>query len=90
VKTTPLPVPAPPAIVGHDNSGAHEYALVAVGVQGQRSAASRIAKSGGLARLQWDSVPGADSYIVLRDGKEIPGLLRIEGSQKNWTDKGKP
>ena len=29
---------------------------------------------------------GADAYIVLRDGKEIAGPLRLEGSQKNWKD----
>ena len=34
------------------------------------------------------SVTGADAYIVLRDGKEITGPLRIEGSEKNWTDRG--
>lgn len=26
--------------------------------------------------------------LVLRDGKDISGLLRIEGSMKDWTDKG--
>lgn len=90
VKTSALPVPAAPVIVTHDSSGAHEYSLIAVGVQGRRSAASPPAKAGGIARLQWDSVSGADSYIVLRDGKEITKGLRIEGSQKNWTDKGGP
>jgi hypothetical protein len=39
----------------------------------------------GRAALVWDSVTGADSYIVVRDGQ--PGRpLRIEGSQKQWTD----
>ena len=41
---------------------------------------------GGLATLRWDNVPGADAYLVGRDGKEIPGPLRIEGSQKLWKD----
>jgi hypothetical protein len=59
-------------------------------VQGRRTAASEPTKTGGLARLRWDSVPGGDAYIVLRDGKEIAGPLRIEGSQKEWSDKGAP
>jgi hypothetical protein len=41
-----------------------------------------------LARLRWDSVDGADAYVVVRDEKEVAGSLRIEGSQKEWTDKG--
>lgn len=88
MKTAAIPPPTAPAVAGHDASGAHEYALIAVGVQGRRSAASPATKTRGLARLQWASVPGGDSYIVIRDGKEITGPLRIEGSQKNWTDKG--
>ena len=47
-------------------------------------------KAGGLARLRWDSVEGADAYVVLRDSREIAGPLRIEGSQKEWTDKVRP
>ena len=34
------------------------------------------------------SVPGADSYLVLRDGKETGDPFRLQGSQKEWTDKG--
>ena len=71
----------------HDGSGGHQYAIIAVGVQGRRTSASRVTKAGGRARLRWDSVPGADSYMVVRDGKEIAGPLRIEGSQKEWVDK---
>jgi hypothetical protein len=41
----------------------------------------------GLAVLAWDSVAGADAYIVLRDGREVAGPLRIEGSEKQWTDR---
>jgi hypothetical protein len=88
MKTSGIPAPGAPKVASHDGSGAHEYAVIAVGVQGRRSALSPAAKAGGLARLQWDSIAGADSYIVMRDGKEIAGPLRIEGSQKNWTDKG--
>jgi hypothetical protein len=84
----PLSPPDPPVILNADGSGAHQYALVAVGAQGRRSPASRSVKASGLARLEWDSVPGADAYIVLRDGKAITGLLRLEGSKKQWTDPG--
>ena len=80
------PVPAAPVVLSDDGSGAREYAIVAVGVQGRRTAASPAAKAKGLATLRWDSVSGGDSYIVLRDGKEITAPLRIEGSQKKWTD----
>jgi hypothetical protein len=78
--------PAPPRVVSDDGSGKRKYALIAVGPQGRRSAPSSETQAGGLARLQWDSVPGADSYIVLRDGEAL-GNMRIEGSQKEWTDK---
>ncbi len=82
-----IPVPAAPAVVKDDGSGKHLYAILAVGVQGDRTAASPPVTAAGRATLRWDSVPGADAYIVLRDGKEIAGPLRIEGSQKVWTDK---
>src|SRR5688572_11586924 len=79
MKQAAIPASAAPTIVSDDGSGTHEYAIVAVGVQGRRSAPSPAAKAGGLARLQWGSVPGGDSYLVLRDGKEVTGRLRIEG-----------
>jgi hypothetical protein len=85
---TALASPTPPKIVKDDGSGGHQYALIAVGPQGRRSAVSRAAKAKGRASLQWDSVPGADAYIIVRDGKEITGPLRMEGSNKEWTDKG--
>lgn len=81
-----MPTPSPPAVRRHDGSGEHEYAIIAVGVQGRRTAASRATKTAGLATLRWDSVTGADAYIVVRDGNEITRPLRIEGSQKEWTD----
>jgi hypothetical protein len=81
------PVPAAPVVLRDDGSGAHEYAIIAVGAQGNKTIASPAAKAKGLARLRWDSVPGGDSYIILRDGKEIAGPVRIEGSQKEWTDR---
>jgi len=80
--------PAAPTVVSDNGSGERQYAIIAVGVQGRRTAASPAVKAGGLARLRWDSVPGADAYVVVRDGKEIAGPLRLEGSQKEWTDKG--
>lgn len=81
-----IPKPEAPQIVKDDGSGQCRYAIVAVGVQGRRSEASPAIQANGIATLQWDSVPGADAYIVLRDGKEIAGPLRIEGSQKQWSD----
>jgi hypothetical protein len=52
-----------------------------------RPPASPATKSKGLARLRWDRNADADAYVIVRDGKEIGGPLRIEGSQKEWTDK---
>lgn len=90
MQTSKVSLPAAPAVVEHDGSGNHEYALVAVGAQGVRTAASSAIKAAGRAKLRWDSVDGADAYVVIRDGKEITGLLRIEGAQKVWTDKVAP
>jgi hypothetical protein len=78
--------PAAPTIASDDGTGPHRYALVAVGPQGERSAASKPAQAKGRATLHWNSVAGADSYIVLRDDKEI-ATLRLEGVDKQWTDK---
>lgn len=79
--------PPAPSVVHDDGSGEHRYALVAIGPQGRRTAASRAVRSKGLATLEWDSVPGADAYLILRDAQEHAGPLRIEGSRKRWTDK---
>ncbi|HET6407717.1 MAG TPA: hypothetical protein VFG14_07540, partial [Chthoniobacteraceae bacterium] len=73
-------------VLSHDESGAHEYAIVAVSPQGRRSRPSPATKSGGRAKLRWDSANGGDSYVILRDGKEIAGPLRMEGAQKEWVD----
>jgi hypothetical protein len=83
-----LPAPGAPIVVEDDGSGAHEYALVAVGVQGARSEPSPSVRAEGLATLRWGSVNGADAYIVLRDGEEVTEPLRIEGSEKVWRDDG--
>lgn len=90
VQSRAIAPPSAPLVLGDDGTGAHEYALVAVGAQGKRTDPSPAARAGGKARLRWDSVNGADAYIVLRDGKEVSGLLRIEGSQKEWADRAAP
>src|SRR2546425_12878503 len=43
-----------------DGSGEHQYAIIAVGVQGHRTTASGATKSRGRAKLRWDSGNGAD------------------------------
>lgn len=82
----PLGIPEPPLVLNDDGTGAHDYAVIAIGPQNQRTDASPITRAAGRAQLQWDSVPGADAYIVVRDGKEITQPLRIEGAQKIWAD----
>ncbi|MFO0954199.1 MAG: hypothetical protein U0835_24190 [Isosphaeraceae bacterium] len=82
--------PAAPAVVKDDGSGEHTYALIAIGPQGRRTGPSPLARAKGRATLEWDSAAGADSYIVLRDGRELAGPLRIEGARKRWEDVFKP
>ena len=83
----PLATPSAPIVINDDASGERRYALVAVGAQGRESAMSGAVRAGGRARLQWDSVPGGDAYVVVRDGKRVTGLLRIEGAVKEWSDR---
>ena len=71
-------------------SGEHRYALVAVGPQGARTAPSEAARANGRATLRWDSVPGADAYVILRDGRPVAGPLRAEGARKEWSDRADP
>jgi len=71
---------------GGYGSGPHQYALIAIGPQGRRSQPSPPVTARGFATLAWDSLPGADAYILLRDGRERAGPLRIEGSEKRWRD----
>jgi hypothetical protein len=78
--------PEVPVVLSDDGSGATKYALIAVGAQGDRSRPSPVVSAKGHAILQWGSPAGADAFIVLRDGREIAGPLRIEGSQKQWKD----
>jgi hypothetical protein len=87
LEQSPVAVPSAPDVLADDGSGAHEYALVAMGPQGQRTVASPAAKAKGKATLQWDSAIGADAYNVLRDGQVVTRPLRIEGSRKQWKDR---
>lgn len=80
--------PPVPQVASDDGSGIRVYAVVAVGPQGRRSGASESVRAGGLAVLRWDRSPGADAYIVLRDGEEVAGPLRMEGARKEWRDPG--
>jgi hypothetical protein len=86
LRQMPMATPTAPTIVSDDGSGEHRYAIIAIGAQGNRSPASAETKASGRAKLQWDSVAGADAYIIVRDGKDLTGAIRIEGSKKNWTD----
>jgi hypothetical protein len=87
MQTAEILAPAAPRLVKDDGTGAHQYAVIALGPQGKRTAASPAIKTKGRATLRWDSVNGADAYIIVRDGKEFDGPLRIEGAEKVWTDK---
>jgi len=87
IRQTPIAIPAAPTVRGDDGTGERTYAIIAVSSQGRRSAASPTTKAAGRAKLGWDSVPGADAYVILRDGQEVAGPLRMEGSQKEWVDR---
>jgi hypothetical protein len=82
-----ISTPPAPTVLSDDGTGPHQYAIVAVGVQGRRTPPSSAVRTGGRAKLRWDSVNGADAYVVMRDGREITGPLRMEGARKEWTDK---
>jgi hypothetical protein len=82
-----VPAPEAPTVTRDDGSGAHEYSIIALGPQGARSPPSPVARAKGLATLSFSGPPGGDSFIILRDGKHRAGPLRIEGSQKPWTDR---
>ncbi|MBI2825256.1 MAG: hypothetical protein HYX69_11280 [Planctomycetia bacterium] len=86
IEQAPVPTPAAPTVASDDASGDHQYALIAVGPQGKRTPPSPATKAKGLAKLRWGSIDGADAYVVVRDGKEVTGPIRIEGSRKEWAD----
>ncbi len=79
--------PDAPQVLQDDGSGQHRYALMAIDPEGNRSSPSTAITAGGRASLRWNSVPGADAYLVLRDGEVVTEPLRIEGSQKEWSDR---
>ena len=78
--------PEAPEVLNHDGSGRQEYSIIAVAADNTQSSPSEVVTAEGSARLQWSSVPGADAYIVLRNGRPITGAIRIEGSRKEWAD----
>jgi hypothetical protein len=88
LRQNPIPTPQAPLIVKDDGTGERRYAIIALGPQNRRTPSSPAAKAKGLATISFEGPPGADSFIILRDGKEIAGPLRIEGSRKQWTDTG--
>ncbi|MGD9724027.1 MAG: hypothetical protein AB7O59_22430 [Pirellulales bacterium] len=88
LRATEVATPAAPTVLKDDGSGAHRYAIIALGPQGRRTAASPVAQAKGLAVLEWDNMAGADAFVVVRDGQEIAGPLRIEGQRKQWSDPG--
>ena len=70
--------PAAPVVLGDDGTGDHDYAVIAIGPQGRRTAASHSVRAGGRAKLRWDSVTGADAYVIVRDGQVAPcGVVGI-------------
>lgn len=87
IQSRPVDTPSPPRIIKTIGEQQQTYSLIAVSPQGQRSAASAAVTAPGHATLEWDSVAGADAYVILRNGEELPGVFRIEGSNKTWTDK---
>jgi hypothetical protein len=76
-----------PRVLRDDGSGNLAYAIIPIGPQGTRGQRSPFAQATGHAALEWDSVPGADSYQVIReDGSQLGQPLRLEGAVKHWTD----
>jgi hypothetical protein len=89
MKEHQLAAPSAPSIDRDDASGPHTYALIAVGPQGARSAASKPTAARGRATISWESTAGADAYIILRDGAAATGPIRMEGSRKQWRDEAR-
>jgi hypothetical protein len=86
IQAMPLPAPRAPRVVRDDGSGRHTYTLIGVGPQGARTGPSPGVTANGLATLAWDRAPGIDAYIIVRNGVEITGPVRIEGVEKSWKD----
>jgi hypothetical protein len=88
VQAKPIAKPAvAPHLVRDDGTGRHAYAIVPIGPQGTRGETSPSAQAAGFATIEWDSIAGADSYLILRDGLPVGEPLRVEGSIKRWTDR---
>lgn len=85
VREHAVAAPLAPRILRTRAGEKRTYALIAIGAQGARSAASPSVAADGPATIEWDSALGADSYVVLRDGQETVAV-RVEGSTKSWTD----
>lgn len=85
IEQVKLHTPAAPRVLHSEGPTEHHYAIIAVSAEGARSPASPSATAAGVATLQWDSVAGADAYLVTRDGIPITESLRIEGTTKQWT-----
>jgi hypothetical protein len=90
IEQLPIPTPASPNVVRWRGSTPHQYAIAAVSAEGQQTSPSPPTDAAGLATIAWDSVPGADAYIVVRDGQPLAGPVRLEGARKEWTDPGLP
>ena len=86
LRAIPVAAPARPTVVQDDASGSRRYTVIAVSPQGTRTPPSPEVAANGRATLRWDSVPGADAYVVQRDGQDVSGLLRLEGAAKSWKD----
>lgn len=82
----PVVTPTSLVIQSDDGTGPQEYSIIAVAPDNSQSAPTESVRARGLASLMWDSAPGADAYIILRNGRPITGAIRIEGSTKHWTD----
>jgi hypothetical protein len=88
VQANPLRKPAdPPRLVRDDGSGRRAYTIIPIGPQGVRGEASPSVRTAGYATIEWDSVAGADSYLILRDNVPVGEPVRLEGSVKRWTDR---
>jgi hypothetical protein len=86
LQSHPIATPSAPSLVRDDGSGKRSYAIIAIGPQGLRTPKSPSVVAGGYATLQWEGPAGADAFLVLRDDRIVAGPLRVEGSQKRWTD----
>jgi len=95
-------VPSPEAprlsVVGQGGSRRYTYQVVAVDSQGHETPPGPAATilgpetlgEAGAIHLEWDRCAGAESYLVLRDGRRLEGAVYVEGNVKTYTDRGTP